>query len=115
MGTESGKADGGQHPPRRSLWWVTTLPRRRYPLHCRMLLSSSIAVRRGLLFIVCCCPSSILVHRVLLRGFALLALRLAMGEVDGGGRGLLSWALVVVCGLLSPLHIFVAVVRQSWC
>ena len=99
MGTESGKADDGQHPPRRSSSWATTSPRRRYPLRCRPLLLLSVAVRRGLLFIVCCCPSSVLVRRALLHGFASLALRLAMGEVDGGGLalvGIQSWTVVGV-------------------
>ena len=81
----------------------------------RPLLSSSVAVRRGLLFIVRCCPSFVRVRRALLRGFASLALRLAMGEVDGAGRAWFSWALVVVCGVLHPLRVLVAVVRRSWC
>ena len=115
MGTESGKADGGQHSPRRSSWWATTSPRRRYPCRCRPLLSSSVVVRRPLLFILRSCPSSVLVRRALLHGVASLALRLAMGEVDGGERGWFSWALVVVCGFLHPCRVFVAVVRRSWC
>ena len=36
-------------------------------------------------------------------------------EVDGGGRAWFSWAQVVVCGVLHPLRVFVAVVRRSWC
>ena len=115
MGTESGKADGGQHSPCRSSWWAMTSPRHRYPFHCRPLLSSSVVVRRPLLSILCCCPSSILVRRVLLHGVASLALRLAMGEVDGGERGWFLWVLVVVRGLLRPFRVFVAVVRRSWC
>ena len=115
MGTESGKEDGGQHTRRRSSWWVTTSPRRRYPFRCRPLLSSSVVVRRPLLFSLRCCPSSVLVRGALLRGVASLALRLAMGEVDVGERGWFSWALVVVCGLLRPCRVFVAVVSRSRC
>ena len=115
MGTESGKAHGGQHSPRRSSWWATTSPRCRYPFRCRPLLSASVVVRRPLLFILRCCPSFVLVRRALLRGVASLALRLAMGEVDGGERGWFSWVLVVVFRLLGPFRVFVAVVRQPWC
>ena len=75
----------------------------------------SVAVCRGLLFIVHCCLSCVHVCHVLLRGFAWLALRLAMGEVHGGGHGWFSWVLVVVCRVLHPLRVFVAVVRRSWC
>ena len=32
-----------------------------------------------------------------------------------GGRGWFLWALVIVCGLLHPLHTFVAIVRWLWC
>ena len=110
MGTESGKEDGGQHTRRRSSWWVTTSPR---PFRCRPLLSASVVVRRPLLFILRCCPSFVLVRRALLHRVVLLALRLAMGEVDGGGHAWFSWALVVVCGVLHPLHIFVAIATKN--
>ena len=62
-------------------------------------LLSSIAVHCGLLFIVHCCPSSVLVRRVLLRGFASLALHLAMGEVDDGGLALVGIQLWMVVGV----------------
>ena len=77
--------------------------------------ASSVVVRRPLLFSLRCCPSSVLVRGALLRGVASLALRLAMGEVDVGERGWFSWALVVVCGLLRPCRVFVAVVSRSRC
>ena len=32
-----------------------------------------------------------------------------------GVRGWFSWVLVVVCGSLCPLHVFVAVIRRFWC
>ena len=67
----------------------------------RPLLSSCAAVRRPFLSVARCVAS--------------LALRLAMGEVDGGERGWFSGALVVVRGLLRPFRFFVAVVRRSWC
>ena len=77
---------------------------------------SSVVVHRPLLSILRCCQSSvILVCRALLHGVASLALRLVMGEVDGGEHGWFSWALVVVCRLLRHFRIFVAVVRRSWC
>ena len=38
-----------------------------------------------------------------------------MGEVDGSGRAWFLWAQVVVCGVLHPLRIFVAVVGRLWC
>ena len=115
MGTESGIADGGQHTRRCSSWWAATSPCRCCLFHCCPLLLSSIAVGRGLLFIIRHCPLFVHVCRALLRGFASLALRLAMGEVDSGGRTWFSWALVVVCGVLHPLCVLVAVVRRSWC
>ena len=70
------------------------------------------SIASSLLFIVRCCPSFVHVCHTLLCGFVSLALHLAMGEVDSGGHAWFSWALVVVCGVLHPLHIFVAIATK---
>ena len=81
--------------------------------------SSSLSVSlSSVAVVVRCCSSCAAVRRPFLsvaRCVASLALRLAMGDVDGGERGWFSWALVVVRGLLRPFRVFVAVVRRSWC
>ena len=55
---------------------------------CRPFLSLFVAVR-------CSLPSIFVpVHHALLNGFASLALRLAMGDVDSGVAALVGWACV---------------------
>ena len=114
VGSETGKAVGGQRPRRDSSWWALASPRRR---RSWWWATASPRHRHPFSFcvdVVLCCPSCPSFVRVLAveRSWAVDAGGVALAAcvrpvVARGGRAWFLWALVVVCALSCCLRVVV--------